>query len=93
MLGDALDELEEERPRMTDLYFVGFAPYAREDVFRKDMEVARDLFDDRFDTDGRSIVLINNPRDGAGPAAGDGQQPAHDPQGDRRDDRHAKTTS
>ena len=47
---------------MTDLYFVGFAPYASEDVFRKDMEVARDLFDDRFDTDGRSIVLINNPR-------------------------------
>ena len=26
------------------------------------MEVGRDLFDDRFDTDGRSIVLINNPR-------------------------------
>ncbi len=62
LLGDALDELEDERPRLTDLYFVGFAPYAREDVFRKDMEVARDLFDDRFDTDGRSIVLINNPR-------------------------------
>ena len=62
LLGDALDELEDERPRTTDLYFVGFAPYAREDVFRKDMEVARDLFDDRFDTDGRSIVLINNPR-------------------------------
>ena len=62
LLGDALDELEDERPRMTDLYFVGFAPYAREDVFRRDMEVARDLLDDRFDTDGRSIVLINNPR-------------------------------
>jgi len=62
MLGDALDELEDERPRMTDLYFIGFAPYAREDVFRKDMEVARDLFDDRFDTDGRSLLLINNPR-------------------------------
>ncbi len=26
------------------------------------MEVARDLFDDRFDTDGRSLLLINNPR-------------------------------
>jgi hypothetical protein len=62
LLGDALDDLEEERPRMTDLYFVGFAPYAGEDVFRKDMEVARDLFDDRFDTDGRSLLLINNPR-------------------------------
>ncbi len=62
LLGDALEELEDERPRMTDLYFVGFAPYAREDVFRKDMETARDLFDDRFDTEGRSLLLINNPR-------------------------------
>ena len=26
------------------------------------MEVARDLFDDRFDTDGRSLLLVNNPR-------------------------------
>jgi hypothetical protein len=62
LLYEAISELEDERPGQTDLYFVGFAPYAGEDVFRKDLEVARDLFDDRFDTDGRSISLINNPR-------------------------------
>jgi hypothetical protein len=62
LLSDALDDLEDERENQTDLYFIGFAPYASEDVFRKDMVVAKDLFDDRFDTDGRSIVLINNPR-------------------------------
>jgi hypothetical protein len=62
LLYDALTSLEDERPGVTDLYFVGFAPYAGEDVFRKDIEVARDLFDDRFDTDGRSVVLINNPQ-------------------------------
>jgi hypothetical protein len=56
-----LDDLADERQGVTDLYFVGFAPYAGEDVFRKDMELARDLFDQRFDTEGRSIVLINNP--------------------------------
>jgi Peptidase C13 family len=61
LLYDALTSLEDERPGMTDLYFVGFAPYAGENVFRKDVEVARDLFDDRFDTDGRSVLLINNP--------------------------------
>jgi hypothetical protein len=61
LLYDALTSLEDERPGITDLYFVGFAPFAGEDVFRKDIEVARDLFDDRFDTDGRSVVLINNP--------------------------------
>ena len=58
----ALDDLGDERPGVTDLYFVGFAPYAGEDVFRKDMELARELFDQRFDTEGRSILLINNPR-------------------------------
>jgi hypothetical protein len=62
LLDDALDAIEDERPEITDLYFVGFAPYAPEDVFRKDMEVAQKLFDDRFDTKGRSIVLLNNPR-------------------------------
>ena len=61
LLADALDDLEDERPGTTDLYFVGFAPYSGEDVFRKDMEVARKLFDERFDTDGRSILLINSP--------------------------------
>jgi hypothetical protein len=61
LLYEALTELEDERPGVTDLYFVGFAPYSAEDVFRKDVEAARDLFDDRFDTDGRSVTLINNP--------------------------------
>jgi hypothetical protein len=58
----ALDDLEDQRHGVTDLYFVGFAPFAGEDVFRKDMELARNLFDERFDTTGRSIVLLNNPR-------------------------------
>ena len=62
LLYDALNDLDDERPGITDLYFVGFAPYAAEDVFRKDMEVAHKLFDERFDTDGRSVVLVNNPR-------------------------------
>jgi hypothetical protein len=62
LLYEAVSDLEDERPGVTDLYFVGFASYAAEDVFRKDIEAARDLFDSRFDTDGRSITLINNPQ-------------------------------
>ena len=61
LLDDALAALEDQRPGKTDLYFVGFAPYSEEDVFLKDMEVARDLFDSRFDTAGRSVLLVNNP--------------------------------
>jgi hypothetical protein len=62
LLDKALTDLEDQRPDVTDLYFVGFAPDAAEDVFRKDVVAARDLFDERFDTDGRSVALINNPR-------------------------------
>lgn len=62
LLYQAVSDLEDERPGVTDLYFVGFASYSGEDVFRKDIVVARDLLDSRFDTDGRSIVLINNPQ-------------------------------
>jgi hypothetical protein len=62
LLDKALGDLEDQRPGVTDLYFVGFAPDAAEDVFRKDIVAARELFDERFDTDGRSVALINNPR-------------------------------
>ena len=62
LLDKALTDLEDQRPDVTDLYFVGFAPDAAEDVFRKDVVAARELFDERFDTDGRSVTLINNPR-------------------------------
>jgi hypothetical protein len=62
LLDKALTDLEDQRPGVTVLYFVGFAPDAAEDVFRKDVVAARDLFDERFDTDGRSVALINNPR-------------------------------
>jgi hypothetical protein len=46
----------------TDLYFVGFAGDAREDVFRKDVQAARRVMDERWGTEGRSVTLINNPR-------------------------------
>ena len=62
LLDDALSDLEDQRPGLTDLYFVGFGPDAAEDVFRKDIVAARELFDQRFDTEGRSVTLINSPR-------------------------------
>src|SRR5205823_3112866 len=49
-------------PNVTDLYFVAFAGDAREDVFRKDVTAARKVMDERWGTEGRSVVLINNPR-------------------------------
>ncbi len=62
LLDDALADLDDERPDVTDLYFVGFAGDAREDVFRKDVLAAQKVMDERWGTEGRSIALINNPR-------------------------------
>jgi len=62
LLDHALSDLADERPGVRDLYFVGFAPYAREDVFRKDVEAAQHVMDERWDTSGRSVLLINNPQ-------------------------------
>lgn len=62
LLDDALADLDDERPGATDLYFVGFAGDAHEDVFRKDVLAAQTTMDERWGTDGRSIALINNPR-------------------------------
>jgi hypothetical protein len=62
LLDDALSDLDDERPGVTDLYFVGFAGDAREDVFRKDVQAAQKVMNERWGTAGRSILLINNPR-------------------------------
>ena len=62
LLDEALSGLDDERPNVTDLYFVGFAGDAREDVFRKDVLAAQRVMDERWGTEGRSLALINNPR-------------------------------
>ena len=62
ILYEALTGLEEREPGAPNTYFVGFAGDASQDVFRNDMEAARDVMDERFDTENRSVVLINSPR-------------------------------
>lgn len=43
-----------------NLYFIGFAPYADQDVFKNEAESIRTLMDERFNTRWRSLLLINN---------------------------------
>jgi hypothetical protein len=62
LLDDQLDALKPQRPGVEDLYFAGFAGHAAEDVFYKELQVIGPLMDQRFDTAGRSIMLVNNPR-------------------------------
>jgi hypothetical protein len=61
MIDRALDQLEDERSGVTDLYFVGFAPDARRPGFALDVDVAQRAMDERWSTSGRSVVLINSP--------------------------------
>ena len=61
----SLAALRPQRPGVPDIYFVGFGAYAREDVFMKEVEVIGELFRERFDAEGRTIALINNPKTAA----------------------------
>lgn len=61
LLDEHLAALEAERPGEVDLYFLGVAPYAPQDVFAREMREVRKLFDERFGTRGRSLVLANSP--------------------------------
>ena len=60
LLQEALHALAPQRPGVRDLYFVGFAGYGDQDVFRKEVERVRALFDREFDTRGHSLVLVNS---------------------------------
>jgi hypothetical protein len=58
----ALAALQPERPGVADLYVITAGLYSREDVFMKEVKVIDTLFRERFDAEGRSLVLINNPK-------------------------------
>jgi hypothetical protein len=60
LLEEQLAALKRGRRGVTDLYFIGVAGYARQDVFMKEVHSVRKLFDERFETAGRSLMLINN---------------------------------
>ena len=60
LLAEKLAALKPGRPGVIELYFVGAAPDATQDVFMRELRSVHELFDDRFDTAGRSIALTNN---------------------------------
>ena len=60
LVRQATESLLPERAGVTDLYFLGFAGYADEDVFMNEAMLAKQLFDEYFDTTDRSLLLINH---------------------------------
>jgi len=49
-----------ERPGVTDVYAVVFAPYAAEDVFLRESTMVSRVLAERFDADGRVVHLVNH---------------------------------
>jgi peptidase C13-like protein len=55
-----LAAIQPGRAGVRELYFVGFAPDASQDVFLHEMRFVKRLFDERFGTAGRSIALASS---------------------------------
>jgi Peptidase C13 family len=60
LLATALTDISAERPGIDDLYFVGFAPFATQDVFMKETKAVEQMLQERFDIAGRSVSLISH---------------------------------
>lgn len=60
LLESRLQALGAERPGRVDMYAITFAPYAAEDVFRRESAMVAGVMDQRFGTAGKSLQLINH---------------------------------
>jgi len=56
----SLGAIQPGRAGVPELYFVGFAPDASQDVFVREMRFVKRLFDDRLGAAGRSIALASS---------------------------------
>lgn len=60
LLDKSVSNLIEGKAGVVDMFFIGFAGDADEDVFMNETKAAQLIMDDYFNTFGRSLVLINN---------------------------------
>ncbi|MBC7501079.1 MAG: hypothetical protein H7315_11365 [Herminiimonas sp.] len=60
LLAQRLNDIKPQRPGVLDLYVLTFAPYANENVFRRESELVASVMAQRFDAAGRTLQLVNN---------------------------------
>ncbi len=60
LLAQQLDALAPGRAGVVDMYTIGFAPYADEDVFSRESAMVTEVMEKRFDATGRSLQLVNH---------------------------------
>lgn len=62
-LMSAVARMERGTAAVGDVYFVGFAGFGEQKVFRKEAELAQRVFGARYATGGRSLLLVNDIHD------------------------------
>ncbi len=62
LLSDALSAIQPGTPNKTNLFFIGMAGFASQDVFMKEVQYVQQLLHRRFGLANRSLLLINNPK-------------------------------
>lgn len=60
LLSQRLHEIKAQRPGTIDLFAITFAPYAGEDVFRRESDMVTNVITQRFDAQGRTMQLVNH---------------------------------
>jgi hypothetical protein len=60
VLANGLAGLSPERPGLIDVYVLTFAPYADEDVFKRESALVAEVMTTRFDAEGRTLQLVNH---------------------------------
>jgi hypothetical protein len=63
MISAAVDELEAERPGVSDIFYVGFAGDGSQRVFRREALFAGRVFGERMGSGKRSLELVNDYQD------------------------------
>ena len=59
-LRQSLLKVVDQDPSRIDLYFLGIVGDGRQDIFRRDAQLVRDVFDERYQTQQRSAMLVNS---------------------------------
>ncbi len=62
LLDRQLDGLATGDPNAVDLYLVGFGAYAAQDVFMREVDQVRHIFERDFGLSRHTVSLVNNPR-------------------------------
>jgi Peptidase C13 family len=62
-VASAVDRMAPRVPGRANVFFVGFAGYGEQRVFRKEEELARRVFGERFGSLDRSVELVNDVHD------------------------------